>query len=562
MSPIEARSRNGRRTAVVHALVLAGILSCLPRHAGADTDSTAVDSALKVARVQLDSGSYDGARRAIQVALDPARTANESRSIARCESALGFAWERQWAAESESSAVRSQYADSAEAHYSLARRAVPDWVPATYNLGLLYWREGSPSKGQPLLKQAYQKPSSRWALHGVSYAACALDARDWGTAAQVAHTLLDSLPDLQQAHSILTEVCMRGDPAELDPYLWTLLDHGRLEQAQTLGARALLEPDLSDDVARKVLTAVAVAMARGYAAPAQLLTQTAADTLRNAATLGRDRGIALQQILGVLQENRSYDPGSYSWWARNDAVQSKFSHQTAPRDAFQQLLDRMGQWYQQHQDTLSASRCYSLAAGLVPNAVMPKAVADLADLYARSNQQARLDTLARQYGRVLVRPGGQAYKSKDLQSIYSFNRTLGIAYSRTGKVGGADSVGSAIYHLEQAQSAADQFNQQASHEGVKDTIVVEPKLVRLLATDYQVAGARAADPRLGQQKTNAGNQVLLKSADGYIKRGRLDAADTVLARGPITALGAKSARKDSITFMKLRARVAVARATK
>ena len=134
-----------------------------------------------------------------------------------------------------------------------------------------------------------------------------------------------------------------------------------------------------------------------------------------------------------------------------------------------------------------------LSLALADDVVDPRAILDLASIYASTGQRDKIKVMSDRYVNGLFEAKGSAYedlrRTGDYRKVYDLHMALGAIYGYLEKWESGRDWGpaSAIFQLEHARITAKAFNDRLP-PGSKDRIIVPVEAINLLAAAYDRTG--------------------------------------------------------------------------
>lgn len=379
--------------------------------------------------------------------------------------------------------------------------------PILNNLAQAHMELGDLARATELLAQAAAGGERGAALYSSNYAAILEKQGKSDEAADVYRRAAESNP----ANPIAQWNALRLMGEDLLPYLRCQLVQGQVDLAGEQALRLLEEGQRSFSDRAGLLAIVAESLARQLGDPRDSPIAGRLAELNGDPELGP--GIAeLRQVLaGAL------DRPCCAWWTSLGGISPDIPQ------ALQDLLLALGRvsppdW---------AERYFVQALDLGGPEMSARVFLELAELFSRTGQIAKLDRLARQRTADLMDAKMTAYRRASWREAYHLHRALGVIYANLGRWGASHTVDSAIFQLEHAREAASRYNAEVSAAPPapcgaslepQGPVTVEPGLIALLAEGYEKVG-----------RLQDAVRARLDSAEGYKRLKDEKTARIVLA---------------------------------
>jgi tetratricopeptide (TPR) repeat protein len=495
------------------------------------------NAAIKAGRAALVQGAYEQARADFERELETARRRGDHAGESDLLFYIGLTEQQRAGRLAPEDPERRRRLEESVNFYARAleikSRLKQPLGPTLNNLGRAYADLGWNDTARDTLKRALveAKDDPRWPLYAKSYARLLAESGSWREAATWYRTVFEAWPEDAEAHQALVDLYRERAPEELPGHLWWLVERGQVDRAQAGALTVLAGGGLTENVDASLLGVVAGTLAKQYGAPSRFREGAAWKAL---ASLEADEQIGPGvRELARLYTAEDFQPESYRWWQEHGLLLP--GEKLAPRQAFQRLAVAIGQWHERGATPAGlalAERYFLLANGLWKPEPDPIAIFELADLYI---QTGRLEDLKRlsEVSQSLLETRGRAYQRRDWHAVFDFHRALGLVYGTLGWWGDSSTPASAVFQLERARMAAEEYNR--IRPAGAEPLAVSPQLVGLLAQGYEETG-RADDART----------IRAEAAAEYRRMGDDKAAQLVLTtRGiaPAAAQGEKSLYK-------------------
>lgn len=378
--------------------------------------------------------------------------------------------------------------DRAAAEYRRALELLPGDADAANNLAQVYRQQGRWSEALPLFESAMRGVAGeRRAVFATHYGDALLEHGRWENAVQAWSEALRAAPRDRAVQERIFDVLEEHDPAGLPRLVRDLVAAGEVDAAERYAGQALQNPDLPQDVASRLLPALAAALARQNRPPGEIDPATAA-ALRGA-------GEGASQLLRLLEGTTS----SYDWWSAEESRSLPF------RELARSLADRSG--VSGHYGR--AEDLYRLAEALAPPADVDPAL-DRAELYAALGRDDDLASLLMELdGRI----GGLEPSQRSLKA----HTALGVLFQGLAERR-PELLDRAISNLEQAVDLSRRYGRDPE-DGFP---AVDPaSLLEALSEAYDEKG--------GEESEEQRLLTLLRKAEVYAGRpGGESAADEIL----------------------------------
>lgn len=365
----------------------------------------------------------------------------------------------------------------ARAAYEAAATALPDSGATLNNLARVLAALGEAPAANAALDRAVALKDGKQSAYLRTRADIAA-AADGAGAVDALHAALLASPEDAALRTRFVTRALATAPARLASTAEALTRQGDVRASEALIVAALADARAPREA---LLLALADARAGQRYAPASFLATSTAMRLRE---LGNDPvlGPCVAEFLS-LHAKPVGTRSAYRWWTRD------YSEYEPPRPG-----TRAARWRALAQalaasaradgtdKALRAAQPYAeLALDLSGTDVDPKAVLELADIYANTDQLEQLRAMSHANVRRLFMGKGGAYASNDLPKIYDYHLALGTIFGYLNEWGSSGKPDSAIFQLEHARSVAQRINTQS---GNPRAVVVPPTTVGLLSDAY------------------------------------------------------------------------------
>lgn len=388
-------------------------------------------------------------------------------------------------------------------HYEQHLRIDPASGGALNNLAQLYNREGKTQESARLYQQAIALNDDRKGFYAFNLANLYMEEGDPKSAARYFRITLNEHPDHAEALEGLIAAYRNTNLPGLVTQLWEQMDKGREVRATTAALEVLRS--LKSEADRvglekektELLTCVVVGLSKAQYGP---LTSESKGAKKNEVEQ------ALQNLVddahigeGVRELLQAYDNPAVtvdgSWWANRGQRYEDPEQGWWPRDGYRMLLRSLGIWYERR-DWLDTAEAYFLKSINLTNESDNEpdleALVRLADIYMQRGEIERVRDLLDGDETELFFGKGEAYKTSSWSKVYDFHRTLGIMYALTENWGNSNDVTSATFQLENALDKRRIYNNRIASQENLPPIMLEPRLVNLLAKTYNATN-RAED---------------------------------------------------------------------
>jgi hypothetical protein len=200
--------------------------------------------------------------------------------------------------------------------------------------------------------------------------------------------------------------------------------------------------------------------------------------------------------LFALHASPVAEPRAYPWWSRGFNPYDRVA-KGSPAERLQRLASSLARWYRDANAPAEIARGVpyaELASELNGESIEPRAILDLATMYAAAGQRDKLQRLANTRIKKLFEGKMAAYheaqSSGDYRGIYDFHMALGAIYGNLEQwtdANGGEQPTSAIFQLKRARWAAGKINEKLPADS-KERVVVPSAAIQLLATAYERTG--------------------------------------------------------------------------
>ncbi len=477
----------------------------------------------------LRNQNYDAARELFVQGIADAKEKDDLDAYARFIFYQGLA--DQVEGESSTGDLRQELLASAANSYVSVLKLKPESGSTMVNLAKVLHQQGHSGRADKLFQKAIELNDAKQTVYLASYGDFLLDTGDDQKALAAYERVLRTEPNNLDVKQKIEDYYRNPDAdwGVLHRYLWWLATHGRSQDALDLALEALGDRDEKQELLTVAVAALAKkpqdAEAFLESPTAEFLSEFGGDPQIGSGIeeLFKTYGIAASYAAdSTAPPQRAYAGMSWSWWQQGSPWQEP-EVGVFPRDAMRQLMRSIGTYYERRQQPKVAEACYEAAATLTEDQeIDPAAVRDLVNLYAKQEDQERLEGLARRFEFRLFEGKGQAYRSSQKEKIYQYHRTLGQVYSylaeKTGDWGNSGKVDSAVFQLRRAYEVGQELDLNQDDDPLHHGYHVDPILVHKLATAYEES----------DDKEEA-VEVRLKAAEAYSRAGDQKAASYVLA---------------------------------
>ena len=299
---------------------------------------------------------------------------------------------------------------------------------------------------------------------------------------------------------------LKTDPALLTSTVDALLERGESLAAQGVILDSLAEPSAPRIALMERLADVLAVQSYDPRRFTELPAAAVLDRLKADAQLG----VCSRELL-ALHAQPAASAREYRWWSTRVYVAGQKPEQERPR-RFARLVSSLARWYQERgkADELALAAPYAeIALQLSGGSLDPRAILDLANVYASTGQRDKIRQMSDKYVSDLFMMKGSAYHDartpEDFRRIYELHLALGAIYGYLEQWGDRyASPQSATFQLEHVLSSAKRVNDALPADS-KERIVVPASAIQLLARAYDANGRFDESVQL---RVNAANQLL------------------------------------------------------
>jgi tetratricopeptide (TPR) repeat protein len=395
----------------------------------------------------------------------------------------------------------------AERYYTEALQLDPNMGGALNNLARVQLALGrSPANATEIINRAIALKDGRQSLYEATRAEIAERSGDAKAAADAARQALLAAPQDEALRRAFVARALKAAPVMLTSTVDTLLERG-----ESLAAQGVILDSLADRTAPRIalMERLADVLAVQSYDPRRFTELPAAavlDRLKDDSQLG----VCSRELLD-LHAKPAADASHYQWWTtRTDAPGQKPEQERTRR--FARLVTSLGRWYQErgNRDELAFAAPYAEIALEVSGSTLdPRAILDLATVYANTGQRDKIRQMSDRYVQDLFMAKGSAYLEArtpaDFRRIYELHLALGAIYGYLEQWGDRyASPQSATFQLEHVLSSAKRVNDALPADS-KDRIVVPASAIQLLARAYDANGRYDDSVQL---RVNTANQLL------------------------------------------------------
>lgn len=395
----------------------------------------------------------------------------------------------------------------AERYYTEALQLDPNMGGALNNLARVQLALGrSPANATENINRAIALKDGRQSLYEATRAEIAERSGDSKAAMDAARQALLAAPQDEALRRAFVARALKADPAMLTSTVDALLERG-----ESLAAQGVILNSLADRTAPRfaLMERLADVLAVQSYDPRRFTD------LPTAAVLGKLKddsqlGVSSRELLD-LHAKPAADAYQYKWWTtRTDAPGQKPEQGRTRR--FARLVSSLGRWYQERgtaEELKLAAPYAEIALQMSGTSLDPRAILDLANVYASTGQRDKIKQMSDKYVRDLFMMKGSAYHDartpEDFRRIYDLHLALGAIYGYLEQWGDSHaSPQSATFQLEHVLSTAKRVNDALPADS-KERIVVPASAIQLLARAYDATGRFDESVQL---RVNAANQLL------------------------------------------------------
>ncbi len=412
----------------------------------------------------------------------------------------------------------------------------PKSASTHHNLGRVYQRLRRLERAEAHYRKAILAAQADRPFYRRKYADFLKDTRQWPQAVAVYEQIARDSPQDVDTHRILLDRYLDFEANGIAPlmrYLWRLVDRGEVVRAQDAALEAL-EKGSPRKLRTELLTVVAASLGRQSVKPSKFLESTTGERLQS---LERDPviGQGAAELVAVFTTPGDY-ASDFRWWSRQGDARQEPQRGVWPRDAFQDLMRRVGAWYEER-DAEIAEECYRTAATLSRKELDVRAFQDLVEFYAEQDKTEKLESVAREVAGLVSDDDLGTYRRDQLQNVYDYHKSLGQFYGHLAGQGekawgDTDTPATALFQLDRAYQAGKLLDDQVPGEGgpgPPPRLHLDPGVVDLLAQGYAATGAASGR----QELIERGNEVRVESAERFVASGDRRSAAKVLE--PVSA---------------------------
>lgn len=437
-------------------------------------------------------------------------------------------------------------------HYEQHLRIDPASGGALNNLAQLYNREGKTQESARLYQQAIALNDERKGFYAFNLANLYMEEGDPKSAARYFRITLNEHPDHSEALEGLVAAYQDTNLPGLVTQLWEQIDKGREVRATTAALQVLRS--LKSEADRvglekektELLTCVVVGLSKAQYGP---LTAESKGANKNEIAQALEDladdphiGEGVRELLQAY-DNPAVEGANTSWWADKGSRSSDVAEGWWPRDGYRMLLRSLGIWYERREWLDTAEAYFLMSINLTnesDNEPDLEALVRLADIYMQRGEIERVRELLDGDETELFFGKGEAYKTSSWNKVYEFHRTLGIMYALTENWGSSNDVTSATFQLENALDKRRIYNNRIASQENLPPIILEPRLVNLLAKTYNATN-RAEDAI----------ELQLESAIELVKADRKVGARQILKE--VNTAGLNQEQREMYSALKRRA---------
>lgn len=396
--------------------------------------------------------------------------------------AKGVAW--QTLAAQGAPAERASAIGQAQSAYRSALARQPTSPAVFNNLGALADAAGDDAEARLWYGRAVEAGASRRGFYALNYARY-LEPRDRSTAETYARMALDNAPQSTQARELLARLLTRPGSG---PALLRLLEqsiregHTSFVLRTALSELARVSAPRPEGERASLLALVASAHASDRAA---LAGEPPAELLAGLRTLASDAmlGNGARQLAAVLQT----PPGSsreLDWWGFDRVAPFELTR----RGVMRSLLLSLGE-QRTRQDPEVVGQWLQVAVEMGDHGPDPEAFLRLVEHAVNHGQPGRVRDLMDRYQWELFSGKSAAYMKGDWAQIYRLHLALGMTYAHLGVWKSSQSpYQNAVFQLENAGRAAEQFNRRVAAGQPAQRLVVPATAALKLAEGYAALG--------------------------------------------------------------------------
>lgn len=396
--------------------------------------------------------------------------------------AKGVAW--QTLAARAAPAERAGAIGQAQSAYRSALARQPTSPAVFNNLGALADVAGDDAEARLWYGRAVEAGASRRGFYALNYARY-LEPRDRSSAETYARMALENAPQSTQARELLARLLTRPGSG---PALLRLLEQSTREGHTSFVMRTALS-ELATPAAPRpegerasLLALVAGALASDRAA---LADEPPAELLAGLRTLAGDAvlGAGARQLAAVLRTAPG-SPRELDWWGFDRVAPFDLTRRAVMRG----LLRGLGE-QRTRQDPKVVGQWLQVAVEMGDHGPDPEAFLRLVEHAVNHGQPGRVRDLMDRYQWELFSEKSAAYAKGDWAQIYRLHLALGMTYAHLGVWRSSQSpYQNAVFQLENAGRAAEQFNRRLATDQASQRLVVPATAALRLAQGYVELG--------------------------------------------------------------------------
>ena len=420
---------------------------------------------------------------------------------------------------------------SAVNYYNQMLRLSPNSGAALNNLAKVYLSLGNVEEAKHSYQQAIELRDKRQWFYALNYSNLLKEKGETQIALKYAILAALKQPASLKAHHAVVTLCKEsGNTIELIEYLYILMHRGAVNRAQLSALDALEEIQCHNKNCEKLIILISVTLSHQYYDPEPFFRTDIGKRLSFLKMMRPELEKPIQE-LEMLHHGETFKARNYPWW-KNHSKFSAVDERRRPsmissREAFRELSRSLANWYRRSKKPLSmkwAENYYLLAINFVDQRYAdPKSFLDLADFYINTGQQERLKEIRYQYENRLFHGKGVDYrdvhgKKLKWKNIYEYHQALGFMYAHLKEWENPRvRYASAIFQLEHAIIAANNFNRYAAQREEIKPIEVSPQIYALLSHAY-----------FETDRAERGTRVAVAAAENYLNEDNTDFATKAL----------------------------------